>query len=117
VPRKWLETVQDWPVLIAGHSYEMRITDVERSSDPPGMRVQLGFVSVDEAGRTHVALLPLPIRPAGLSADFFRAAGVDVIAGGTVTPKAVVGTVVQAQFAQGEDGQWQIVRFAPAEEC
>jgi hypothetical protein len=116
--RAWRERVCDWPALLADVWYLMRATSLEKSSAPPAVRVQLAFLDAEQAGRVHVALLPLPVRPAGqLTGDFFIAAGTDIAAGGTVTPKAVVGKTVRAQFARDTQGGWQIERFAAPEEA
>jgi len=93
--------------------YLLRVAAIDRTGAPPAIRVHLAFLEDVQVGRTHVASLPVPVRPAGLAADFFLSCGVEVVAGGTVTPKAVVGKVVRAQFAPGAPaGAWQIVRFA-----
>ena len=114
--RPWVLRVADWPALQAAVLYLLRVVSVDKSTVPSAVRVELEFVEEEQAGRTYVALLPLPLRSAGLTADFFRAAGVDTItAGGTVMPKVVVGKVVRAGFGHtDEDGEWQIVRFMPA---
>jgi hypothetical protein len=117
MPRAWLERVCEWPVLQAGVWYLLRVVSVEKSADPPGVRVQFEFLDADQAGRMHMAVLPVPVRPSGLVADFFRAAGLDVIAGGTVSPKAVVGRTVRAQFTRDAHGGWQIDRFAAPEQA
>jgi hypothetical protein len=114
MPRAWRERVRDWLALQASVWYLLRVVSVEKSADPPGVRVQFEFVDRDQAGRMHVAVLPLPVRLARqLTADFFIATGLGVVAGGTVTPNAAVGKSVQAQVARGaQSGTWQIDRFA-----
>jgi hypothetical protein len=117
MPRVWRERVREWPAFQAGVWYLLRVVSVEKSVDRPGVCVEFEFVDCDQAARIHAMVLLLPVRPAGLAADFFRAAGIDVIAGGTITPNAAVGKTVRAQFAKvASDGAEQVVRFAPAED-
>lgn len=110
--RRWLIPVLDWAVLQETLWYLLRVLSVEKSGDPPALRVVLEFLEDEHVGQTHVALLRLPIRPAGPSAEFFTACGTAVVAGGTVAPKDALGARVRAQFAKGPSGEWHVVRFA-----
>lgn len=117
MPRVWRERVCEWSAFQANVWYLLHVVLVEKSADPPGVRVQFEFVDGDQASRIHVAVLPLPVRLRGLNADFFRAAGIEINAGGTVMPKAAVGKTVRAQFARDAQGEWQIVQFAAPKEA
>jgi hypothetical protein len=117
VPRKWLETVRPWPALDSCASYPLRVTRVEKCADPPALRVELEFTLAEQAGRRHSVLLPLPIRPAGLTCDFLRACGLDAAPGKTVAPRDALGKAVLARFAPSQDaGPWQVVGFSAAPE-
>ena len=115
--RLWRERIHDWRALRVDVWYLLGVVSLDKVAAPPAIRAVLESLDKEHAGRTHVAVLPVPVRPGGLAADFFRACGVEVVAGGTVTPKAVLGKVVRAQFARTASGDaWQIARFALAED-
>jgi hypothetical protein len=63
MPRKWIETVHPWPPLQPGTWYALRVAEIKKSTDPPGLRVHLAFVEGDQAGRVHEAVLTATCRP------------------------------------------------------
>lgn len=113
--RPWREPVQDWPALRRNQWYLLHVLSLDKVRDPPAIRLLLEFLEEEHAGRTHVVLLPLPIRPAGPTAEFFIACGALVVAGGTVAPKDALGAEVRVQFVKGEGCEWQALRIAPME--
>lgn len=114
--KPWVLRVSVVPALRAAVLYLLRVVSIERSVEPFAVRVEFEFMEEAQAGRTHVALLPLPVRPVGVTADYFRAVGIDVTAGGTVRPNTTRNKLLRAEFARAPgNGEWQIVRFASAE--
>lgn len=114
--KPWVLRVSVIPALRAAVLYLLRVVSIERSVEPFAVRVEFEFMDEEQAGRTYVMLLPLPLRPTGLAADFFRAVGVDITAGGTVRPHSARNKLLRAEFARTTgNGEWQIVRFVSAE--
>jgi hypothetical protein len=114
MPRKWLETVHPWTPLQTGTWYALRVAGIEKCADPPSLRVQLEFLHADQAGRTHTAVLRLPIRPAGLTTDFVRACALEAAPGKAVAPQDTIGRTIQAQFEQNVTGEpEEVVHFGP----
>jgi hypothetical protein len=114
MPRKWLETVHPWPPLRPGTWYALRVTGIEKCADPPSLRVHLDFFDADQAGRSHTAVLLLPVRPAGLTAAFFQACGMETSPGNALAPHEAVGWAVRVQFGPATDDlPAPIVAFSP----
>lgn len=117
MPRKWLERVKPWPALKPATWYTVRVAPVEKSTSPPGVRVQFEFLDAEHAGRTHSALPPLPINPDGLASAFFARSGLDVVVGRALAPRDALGALVRAQLGQGGPaGSYEIARFASPSE-
>jgi hypothetical protein len=111
MPRKWIETIHPYPPPTARQGYLLRVTGIDKCDEPPAIRVRLEFLHADQAGRTHIALLPLPIRPAGLTFEFIHACGL-AARGNTVAPKDALSKTIRAQFTPAtEKTGWQIVGF------
>ena len=110
MPRKWTELIQDWPALKPERGYDIRIAEVEKTAEPPGMKTTLEFVDGDQVGRTMTVVLPLPARPDGLN-GLLQACGVDVSVRTRFAPRGLVGHTVRALFAAQPDGDVAIVRF------
>jgi hypothetical protein len=109
--RTWQEMVADFPEFRRNQVYRARIRRLTKSPKPKGMCVLLEYLDNDQGGRTHEVFLPLPIRPAGLTASLFNAAGVDLAVGKTVNPKAAVGAIVGVRGAPTETGEWTVAGF------
>lgn len=112
MPRKWFETVQDWPALVAGRGYDVRIQDVAKVADPPGVCVLLEFVGGEQGGRQLAIVLSLPCRPGDAMATLLGSSGVDVSAGVRFAPRDFVGWTVVAFFASAPGGDAAVARFA-----
>jgi len=112
MPRKWSFKIEDWPALAAAF-YLMKVLGVSKSKSPAGLLVEPEQLDKSQAGRRHTVSLPLPCRPEGLTAAFFRAAGLDVSIG-TVTPADAIGTILKARMEPAPDGKgYQAVAFEP----
>ncbi|MHC5109577.1 MAG: hypothetical protein ACYTHJ_06830 [Planctomycetota bacterium] len=75
MPRPWIETVQPWPSLDGKQLYRCIVASVEKSRSPAAIIATIEHADTANRGRTHRIALPLPIRPGGLTSDFFNACG------------------------------------------
>lgn len=98
MPRPWTELVRDWPVLAATIWYLALITAVEKATDPPAIQVTLELLDHGQKGRRITVTLPLPIRLAGLTADYLIAAGIELRPQGRIRPKDTVGRTICLRF-------------------
>lgn len=116
MPRRYSLRVRDFPPLRRGRWYPVRVEDVA-ALGRAALRILLVHVASAQCGRTHTVELALPVRPAGLLARFFAAAGQSVEVDGAIDPKAAVGRTIAARFEQLPGaGNWAVVDFAPAME-
>jgi len=113
--RPWQETVEDFPALRRKKVYRVRIQRVRKSPKPKGMRVQLEFLDEEQAGRMHEVFVHLPIRPAGLTASLFTAAGMELAVGKRIPPTDVIGAMVGVPLAPTETGVWTVTGFEKLE--
>ena len=112
MPRKWTLQIEGWPALAAAF-YLMKVLGISKSKSPAGLLVEPEQLDKSQAGRRHTVSLPLPCRPEGLTAAFFRAAGLDVSIG-TVTPADAVGAILKIRLEPAPDGKgYQAVAFEP----
>ena len=110
MPRKWTEPIQAWPALQPAQGYDVRITEVEKVAEPPGMKTELEFVKGDQVGRIMTVVLPLPCRSDGL-AGLLAACGIDVVVGSRFAPRDLIGRTVRAFFATQPNGDVAMARF------
>lgn len=111
MPRKWTELIQAWPALQPERGHDVRITEVEKIAEPPGMKMVLEFADADQAGRTMTVVLPLPCRPGNPMSNLLMSTGVDVSVGTRFAPRDLVGHTVRAFFAAQPNGDVAVVRF------
>lgn len=113
--RKWIESVEEYPALQPERWYRLRVVSIEKDRTRRAILIDLEHLGGDQAGRRHSgAALGLPVRPAGLTADFFRAAcGQDAVAvGKAIAPKDALDAILLARFAASPDHKdWQPVAF------
>lgn len=114
MPRTWELQVEPWQKLIAGRAYSMRVLSVGKSKAAKGIRVILEHLDATQAGRKQEIVLPLPLHPDGITADFFRACGMQVATGDSISPKDVIGMTVNVRFASTPDDKHQPTAFEPA---
>jgi hypothetical protein len=111
MPRPWQETIQPWPELSSDQDCRCAVIDVAKSRGPHGIRVVLRHLDGPHAGRTHEVLFSLPIRPSGLTSEFFAACGLSVAVGGTIGPSNAVGAIISVRFAHADGDDWQSLGF------
>lgn len=115
MPRPWIEKVEDHPPLRPNTHYLVRVADVRKHRNPPGIGVKLEHLGADQAWRTHDLVLPVPVRPAGITTDFFAACSFRVAVDQEIQPRHAVGHVLQARFAHDPDtGDYLVIEFRPA---
>ena len=116
MPRPWTLKIEDFPPLRRDRQYRLRVVTVEKAGAPAGIRATLEHLDQDQAGRRHVLDFRLPIRPAGLAAQFFRACGLYISVGATVAPVKALGQVIRVRLAPTADGELKPVSFEPDQE-
>jgi hypothetical protein len=110
--RTWTEIVKPYPELVRGKCYKVRVKEISKVTRPRALSVNLEFLDAPQAGRRLTALLPLPIRPDSLAADFFAACHLAVMPKAKITPRDVTHAVLVASFERTADSQdWQPVNF------
>jgi len=109
--RPWQEMVKDFPAFRRDQVYRVRIRRLNKSPKPKGISVLLEFLDHDQLGRALHVFLPLPIRPAGVTASLFAAAGMDPVVGKTIHPKDALGAVVGVRLTHSGTGAWTVVGF------
>ena len=115
MPRQWQLEIQPWDPLDGKRWYRARVVSIARNSKPAGISVLLEHLEEDQAGRRHSIILPPP-RPEGLTAEFFRACGMEVSAGKALTPKDATGAVIKCRFVPADiDDGYQASSFGPVE--
>lgn len=111
MPRPWTEKMEDFAAYVPGVLYTLVVMEVEKLREISTMRVTLEHAEPEYAGRRHVLDLPLPIRPAGRTAEFLKACGINLAVGEVVHPKACVGRMIRTRFQAAEPGSWRLVAF------
>ena len=116
MPRQLSFTVCPWPDYRDGQSYRSRVVRVAKSTKPSGLAVQLEHLDSEQEGRGLQVVLPLPPRPEGLTASFFRACGMEIAIGARIVPKDAVGAIVAALVSCQPGGQASVAAFEPIKE-
>jgi len=118
MPRKWIIEVEPWPALDPERWYTVQVQSIHRIKKPAGLGTTLLYLDDEQSGRTQEVVLPLPVRPEGLTAQFFIACDMEVVSGQCIEPLKVLGCVVQARFkAGGLDGKPEAYAFKSREEA
>jgi len=110
--RKWIETVKPYPELVKHRPYSTCIKNVTRVDKT--IEIQLEFLDQPQQGRRLTIYLPRPIRPEGLTADYFMACGFELIPRTKIAPHETIGSVIVVTFDKTSDSsRWQPVNFKP----
>ena len=96
--RQILLTVEGEAPLRDGDWHEVCAVTAEVLKRKKCVEVTLRHGKGEHEGRCHVVQLALPIRPHGITAEFFRACGFEVSEGTTVRPSEVVGRTLEVKF-------------------
>lgn len=117
MPRAWEIPVEPYPDIDRSREYLTSVLSVKKSKSPRGISVMLQHLDTDQADRKHSIVLPLPVRPSGLIAEFFQASGMQVVEGKKLFPKDVIGRAIKARFLPADSGEgYKAVAFSPADE-
>lgn len=106
--RKWLETVKDWPKFKPGQYYLAEILKIKKQCKQ--IQVSLRFLEEEMRERTLTIHLPLPIRPEGVTADYFRACGLAVSPLVPICPNDTLGSQIRIQLKPSDTG-WETQDF------
>ncbi len=99
--RTWYETPEDFPALKPGRKYLVYCLDIDKVRKPLGLEVVIEYIEGEQNGRRQTISLPLPIRPEGLTKDFFQACGQSIIVGRKIPIKSTVtGKRLLIEFGQ-----------------
>jgi hypothetical protein len=91
-------TVSDYPEFALGKSHRALVLGAKANNKAKELRIELRHLDHEQEGRVQKVILPLPVRPNGTTAEFFRAVGVDVAIAAEIRPDDAVGRVVLVCF-------------------
>lgn len=112
--RKWVEEIKPHPRLRSDRLYRVRVVDISKNAESDAMEVTFELLEGNQSGRRLRSLLSLPIRPEGLTAEYFRSCHVEVNPQAKISPRDTVGCEIVARFEQVSDGaSWQATHFEP----
>jgi hypothetical protein len=112
--RTWTEIIKPYSDLAKGKAYTVRVKNIHKATTAEAMEVTVEFVEPSQQGRRFTVHLSLPIRPQGLTADFFAACGIDITPQAKITPRSALGCLIQVVFEKTPDGPaWQPIEFQP----
>ena len=115
--KKWTETVKPWPELTGRKAHRVRVTDVRKIAKTKTFKVTFEFLDAPHTSRQLEIALPLPVRETGLTAEFFRACGLDVLANAQIAPRTTINTILKVHFARERlNNEWKATHFQPAKE-
>lgn len=116
MPRPWTETVCDWLEIKQNEACSVCVVRIDKTKKPTGLKVTLEHTERDQLGRQHVTTLPMPCRPGGPTADFFRACGQRVEPGSQIQPKQCIGKTILVRFEPALSGELEPANFEPLKE-
>lgn len=100
--KKWTETVKPWPEIARKKAHRVRVTNIGKVAAPKALRVTFQFLEEPQVDRPLDVRLSLPIRESGLTAEFFRACGLDIFANAQIAPRTVINTTLNVRFTKGQ---------------
>lgn len=104
-----------YPELVSNQPYLVRVQEIGAQMKKQMLLVRLVYLDREQDGRCQDIELPLPIRPAGRTAAFLRAAGVDVTVDVDIDPRSAIGRVMRARFQAPQDATRELsMCFEPA---
>ena len=111
--RKWIEITRPFPQLRRGQPYRVRVVDIRKNIETKVMEVTFEFIEVNQNGRRITVHLSLPIRPLGLTADYFKSCHIEVKPQARISPRDTIGSKLVARFEKVMGGDWQPIHFEP----
>jgi len=110
---KWAEIVKSFPQIRREHPYNVRVVEIRKNTETKTMELTLEFLGPDQLGRRITAHLSLPIRPNGLTADYFRSCRVEVKPRARISPRNTIGSEIVVRFEEAAGSDWQPIHFEP----
>jgi len=104
MPRKLTLTVEGFPEPQADRWYTCQIEAVDVARGKAALTVTWMHVAGGLEGLRQSVTWPLPVRPEGPAARFFRATGQTVAIGASLVPDACLGGVLDVCFGKGLQG-------------
>jgi len=105
MPRKLILEVKKRPKPIAKRRYILRIDAIEKGkshddywNSSTGIVASIEFLNKEQTGRKDLLFLPLPIYPDSLTADFFRACGIDISFNKKIRAEKATGSIITIVF-------------------
>lgn len=112
--RKWIEIIRPYPQLRREQPYRVRVVDIRKDFESKAIEVTLEFLESNQCGRRIRGALNLPIRPNGLTADYFRSCHMEVKPQAKISPRDTIGSEIVTRFEKAADGSnWQPIHFEP----
>ena len=110
--KRWTEIVRSFPKLIAGKSYRTRVHSIKKR--PRRIEVILEFLDSPQRERRVTINLSRPIRPDGITAEFFGACNITVSPEARITPRSTINCELLVTFCESTaDSSWQPKSFKP----
>ena len=112
--RKWIEKVKSWPAIRKNCLYELKVIHIERNKSKKVIKLTLKFLEEAMVGRTIEVCLLLPIRPAGITCDYFKACGLDISIDRDIKPRQTIDCSLMASFTESTNSKsYGIASFEP----
>ena len=109
--RQGQEVVKSWPALKSHQLYRVRIFNIEKLDEEREIQVTLEFLEKQMQGRHLDIRMSLPIRSDGVTADYFRACGIQVVPNMRITPRETIGKTLHVRFERTADDNYQVIYF------
>ena len=117
MPKKKRLKVVGWSELALGCMYLVYVRKIKIDGKAEVVIVTLEHLGGDQEGRTQEVELPLPVHPAGRTASFFQACGMEVALDAELVAEDAVGKVVAVEFGPLHGyNEWQPIRFGPPDQ-
>lgn len=111
--RKWTEIIRPYPQLRREQPYRIRVVDIRKNIENKVMEVTFEFLESNQDGRRITVHLSLPIRPHGLTSDYFRSCHIEVKPQTKISPRDTIGSEIVACFEEAASCDWQPIHFEP----
>ena len=110
MPRKRRLKVVGYPDFVEGRTYRMRVQRVCLEQGGAGLAVACEHLAEEQQGRNQDLRFPLPVRPYGRTAAFFRACGMEVSVDVDIVYEDAADKIIDARFEPTPGlGDWEPV--------
>lgn len=105
--------VAPWPKVSAKRKYKMLVAAVCKQRKQTSLCVTLEHLDPGQQGRIVECYLPLPCRPQGPTAEFFRGCGHEVEIDAKLNPRDCISRIIMVRFRVSESGGAEPSSFFP----